>query len=468
MTQQTSTEAKLKRMTETPIPKLLFSLAIPTIISMLISAFYNMADTYFIGRLGLASATAGVGVCFPMMAVLQAVGFMYGQGSGNYIARALGARRQTEAEEMASTGFFAAVITGFILMGIGLLFLPQLVVLLGSTQTIAPYAIAYARNILIATPWLIASIVLNNQLRLQGNAVFAMVGMTSGAILNIAIDPLFIFTFNMGVAGASLATMISQMIAFVLLFLGTRRGDALRIHFKRFHPTLRNFKGILRGGVPALFRQAVASVSIILLNTVAGQMGDSVVAAMSIVFRITMFVYMIVIGLGHGFQPICGFNYGFQRFDRVREAYWFAIKISFAMLLVGAAAAFVFAPQLVNFLLKGNPEVTEIGSLALRFQSVTYPTFSILMMNSMMLQTIGHTRNATLTAISRQGIFLLPAILILPHFFGLLGLQLAQPIADFGAMFLSIPLGLKALNGFKREEARLAAQGDAAQANVQV
>ncbi|MBE0601666.1 MAG: MATE family efflux transporter, partial [Firmicutes bacterium] len=449
-----------------PIPRLLFSLAVPTIISMLISAFYNMADTYFIGRLGLASATAGVGVCFPMMAVLQAVGFMFGQGSGNYIARALGARKQTEAEEMASTGFFSAIITGVILMAFGLVFLPQLVVVLGSTETIAPYAIQYGRNILIATPWLIASIVLNNQLRLQGNAVFAMVGMTSGAILNIALDPLFIFTFGMGVAGASLATMISQMISFVLLYMGTRRGDALRIHFKRFAPTFENFKGILRGGVPALFRQGIASVSIILLNTVAGRMGDNVVAAISIVFRITMFVYMIVIGLGQGFQPICGFNYGSRRYDRVREAYWFSVKISFAMLLAGAAAAFIFAPQLVNFLLKGNPEVTAIGSLALRFQSVTYPTFSILMMNSMMLQTIGHTRNATITAISRQGLFLLPAILILPPVFGLLGLQLAQPIADFCAVFLSIPLGLSALKGFKREEARLAAQGEAAQANV--
>ena len=468
MAQQYTAESKLIRMTETPIPKLLLSLAVPTIISMLISAFYNMADTFFIGRLGLASATAGVGVCFPMMAVLQAVGFMYGQGSGNYIARALGARRQTEAEEMASTGFFLAIITGVGLMAIGLLFLPQLVVLLGSTETIAPYAIEYARNILIATPWLIGSIVLNNQLRLQGNAIFAMVGMTSGAVINIAIDPLFIFTFGMGVAGASLATMISQLIAFVLLYMGTHRGDALRIHFKRFAPTFANFKGILRGGIPALIRQSIASVSIIVLNTVAGRMGDSVVAAFSIVFRITMFVMMIVIGLGQGFQPICGFNYGSKRYDRVREAYWFTVKISFAMLVVGGVVAFVFAPQLVNLFLKGHPEVTEIGGLALRFQAFSYPTFSILMMNSMMLQTIGHTRNASIVAVSRQGLFLLPAIFILPHFFGLLGLQLAQPVADYSALLLSVPLGLKALNGFKREEARLAVEGAAAQVNVQV
>ena len=468
MAQQSTAENKLRRMTETPIPRLLFSLAVPTIISMLISAFYNMADTYFIGRLGLASATAGVGVCFPMMAVLQAVGFMFGQGSGNYIARALGARRQEEAEEMASTGFFSAVISGAVMMALGLLFLPQLVVLLGSTETIAPYAVQYARNILIASPWLVGSIVLNNQLRLQGNAVFAMVGMTSGAIINIALDPLFIFTLGLGVGGASMATMVSQLIAFVLLFLGTHRGDTLRIHFKRFAPTMRNFRGILRGGIPALIRQSIASVSMILLNTVAGRMGDSVVAALSIVFRITMFVLMIVIGLGQGFQPICGFNYGSGRYDRVREAYWFTVKISFAMLLVGAVFAFVFAPELVNLFLKGHPEVTEIGSLALRFQSFTYPTFSIFMMNSMMLQTIGHTRNASIIAVSRQGLFLLPAILILPHFFGLLGLQLAQPVADFSAMLLSVPLGLKALNGFKREEARLAAQSEAAHENVQV
>lgn len=468
MAQPNTTEGKLKRMTETPIPRLLFSLAIPTIVSMLISAFYNMADTYFIGRLGLASATAGVGVCFPLMAVLQAVGFMFGQGSGNYIARALGARRQKEAEEMASTGFFSAVMTGVVLMAAGLSFLPQLVLVLGSTETIAPYAVDYGRFILLATPWMIASIVLNNQLRLQGNAVFAMVGMTSGAILNIALDPLFIFTFGMGVAGASMATMVSQMIGFVLLYLGTRRGDTLRIHFKRFAPSAANFRGILRGGIPALFRQGIASVSIILLNTAAGRMGDTVVAALSIVSRVSMFVFMIVIGLGQGFQPICGFNYGSGRYDRVREAYWFAVKISFAMLLAGAVLAFLFAPQIVGLFLKGNPEVTRIGSLALRLQSCTYPTFSLMMMTSMLLQTIGHTRNASIMAIARQGLFLLPAILILPYFFGLLGLQMAQPVSDLCALSLSIPLGLRALNGFKREEARLAAQSDAAHENVQV
>ncbi len=463
-----TSEAKHWKMTETPIPRLLFSLAVPTIISMLISAFYNMADTYFIGKLGSPSATGAVGVCFPLMAVLQSVGFMFGQGSGNFIARALGAKKLKEAEEMASTAFFSGVLAGVALMVTGLVFLPRLVLVLGSTPTIAPYAIEYARNILIATPWLLASIILNNQLRLQGNAVFAMVGMTSGAILNIALDPLFIFTLNMGVAGASMATMISQFVGFVLLLLGTRRGDTLRIHIKRYTPIAAYYKGILRGGLPALFRQSIGSLSIILLNTAAGQMGDTVVAAFSIVFRIMMFVQMIVIGLGQGFQPICGFNYGSGRYDRVREAYWFAVKISFSMLLVGAVFAFTFAPQLVEFFLKGYPEVTEIGSLTLRLQTFMLPFFSVLMMNSMMLQTIGHVRNASILAVARQGLFLLPALLILPRMFGLLGLQLAQPIADFCAVMLSIPIGLHVLNDFKREEAQLAANGEPAQVNVSV
>lgn len=463
-----TTEGKLRRMTETPIPRLLFSLAVPTIISMLVSAFYNMADTYFIGRLGLASATAGVGVCFPMMAVLQAVGFMFGQGSGNYIARALGAKEQKRAEEMASTAFFASLLMGLALMALGLIFLPQLVILLGSTETIAPYAQEYARNILFAVPWLIASIVLNNQLRLQGNAVFAMVGMTSGALINIALDPLFIFALGMGVAGASMATMISQMIAFVLLFLGTRRGDNLRIHFRRFTPKLLYLRGILRGGLPALFRQSIGSFSIILLNTAAASMGDQVVAAFSIVGRIMMFMVMIVIGLGQGFQPICGFNYGSGRYNRVREAYWFTVKLSFIMLLCFALFAFIFAPQLISLFLKGYPEVTKIGSLALRLQTIMLPMFSFLMMSSMMLQTIGHVQSASLLAVARQGMFLLPALLILPRLFGLLGLQMAQPIADFCAVLLSIPLGLRVLNGFKREEARPAAEGAAAQTDVSV
>jgi len=463
-----TTEEKHRRMTETPIPRLLFSLAVPTILSMLVSAFYNMADTYFIGRLGSASATGAVGICFPMMAVLQAVGFMFGQGSGNFIARALGAKNIQDAEKMASTAFFSAVITGIVLMTAGLTFLPQLVTLLGSTPTMTDYAVDYARNILFATPWLIASIVLNNQLRLQGNAVFAMVGMMSGAILNIALDPLFIFTLQMGVAGASMATMISQMLAFVLLMMGTRRGDNLRIHFRRFTPAKAYYAGILRGGLPALFRQSIGSVSIILLNTTAGRMGDPVVAAFSIVFRIMMFIQMIVVGLGQGFQPICGFNYGSGRFDRVREAYWFAVRVSFFMLLTGAVAAFIFAPRLIEIFLKGYPEVTEIGSLALRLQTIMLPFFSFLLLSSMMLQTIGYMRDASILAVARQGIFLLPALLILPPAFGLLGLQLAQPIADCCAVLLSIPLGLRVLNGFKREEARLAQNGEAAQLDVPV
>jgi len=468
MTIPATSDGKHRKMTETPIPKLLFSLAVPTIISMLISAFYNMADTYFIGKLGSASATGAVGVCFPMMAVLQSVGFMFGQGSGNFIARALGAKKRKEAEEMASTAFFSGAFAGVVLMTVGLVFLPGLVVLLGSTETIAPYAIEYARNILFATPWLISGIILNNQLRLQGNAIFAMVGMTSGAILNIALDPLFIFVLGMGVSGASMATMISQFVAFILLFLGTRRGDTLRIHIKRFTPVTTYFKGILRGGLPALFRQSIGSVSIILLNTTAGHMGDPVVAAFSIVSRIMMFIWMIVIGLGQGFQPICGFNYGSRRYDRVREAYWFTIKISFSMLFVGAVCAFLFAPKLMELFLKGYPEVTEIGSLSLRLQTIMLPFFSVLMMTSMLLQTIGHVRNASLLAIARQGIFLLPTLLILPRAFGLLGLQLAQPIADCCAVLLSIPLGLHVLNDFKREEARLASDSKPAQGNVSV
>ena len=468
MTVARTTEEKHRRMTETPIPRLLFSLAIPTILSMLISAFYNMADTYFIGRLGSASATAAVGICFPMMSVLQAVGFMFGQGSGTFIARSLGAKNIPDAEKMASTAFFTAVFTGIVLMAAGLFFLPQLVTLLGSTPTMTDYAIAYARYILIATPWLIASIVLNNQLRLQGNAVFAMVGMMSGALLNIALDPLFIFTLGMGVAGASLATMVSQMVGFVLLYLGTHRGDNLHIYIKRFTLRKSYFTGILRGGLPALFRQSIGSVSIILLNTIAGRMGDPVVAAFSIVFRIMMFIQMIVIGLGQGFQPICGFNYGSGRYDRVREAYWFAVKVSFFMLLTGAVAAFIFAPQLIELFLKGYPEVTAIGSLALRLQTFMLPFFSFLLLSSMMLQTIGYVRDASILAVARQGVFLLPALFILPPAFGLLGLQLAQPIADCCAVILSIPLGMRVLNGFKREEARLATAGEAAQADVTV
>ncbi len=468
MAQPITQEAKLRRMTETPIAKLMFTLSAPTIASMLISALYSIADTFFVGKIGSESATGAVGVCLPLMAIIQAVGFLFGQGSGVFISRALGSRDVENAQKMAATGFFSALAAGVLMGGTGLLLLRPLVGWLGSTPTIAPYAVDYARYILIGAPWLLTSLVLNNQLRFQGNAFFSMIGVMSGAVLNIALDPLFIFKLGMGVSGAALATAISQFVGFWLLLSGTRRGGTIRIHPKHFTFSLAVYKEIFLGGVPSLLRQGLNSIATIALNFSAGGYGDAAVAAMSIVGRIIFFCISTVIGFGQGFQPICGFNYGAKRYDRVRKAFWFSVKVSFFLLLGICLLAQLFAPQIVELFLKGNTQVTNIGALALRLQCILLPLSGFMIISNMMLQVMGLAREASLVAASRQGLFFLPAVLLLPLVLGLLGVQMAQTVSDFCSMLLTVPLTLRVLKDLKRKEDGLAEEGWPAQADVPV
>ncbi|HNW87555.1 MAG TPA: MATE family efflux transporter [Candidatus Limiplasma sp.] len=468
MTREQTPEAKLRKMIETPIPKLVLTLSAPTIVSMLISALYNMADTYFVGLMGNPSATAAVGVCFPLMAILQAVGFMFGHGSGNYISRALGAKDHENATRMSATGFFSSLLSGVVIMALGLVFLQPLVMGLGSTVTMAPFALDYARYILIGSPWLVASLVLNNQLRFQGNAFFAMIGVVVGTVINIALDPLFIFALGMGVGGAALATILSQLVSFCLLLLGTRQGGNIRIRFNQFTPSRVMFREIFRGGVPSLLRQGLASLATVALNFAAGGFGDTAVAAISIVTRVMQFAVSAVIGFGQGFQPICGFNYGAKRYDRVRGSFWFSVKLSFGVLLGAALIGLLFAPGIVEVFLRGNAEVTRIGALSLRLQCITLPLTGFLILSNMMLQTMGMAREASLVAVSRQGLFFLPAIFLLPPLLGLFGVQLSQPVSDLCSLAMTAPLTLRVLKDLKRKEARLAVEGDAAHAHVPV
>ncbi|MEA5013497.1 MAG: MATE family efflux transporter [Candidatus Limiplasma sp.] len=463
MPKSLTAEEKYRKMMETSIPRLVFNLSIPTITAMLVSSLYNMADTYFVGLLGSASATAGVGVVFPLMALLQAVGFMFGHGSGNHMSRSLGAKDAEDAERMAATGFFSALIAGVVIGALGSLFLEPLAYLLGSTPTIAPHAMNYMLYILLGAPWLVSSLVLNNQLRFQGSAFYSMIGITAGAVLNVLLDPLFIFVLDMGVGGAALATMLSQFVSFVLLLLGTRRGGNICIRFRCFAPTRRNYREILRGGIPSLFRQGLGSIAIMLLNAAAGGFGDAAVAAMSIVTRVMQFMASAVIGFGQGFQPICGFNYGAGRYDRVREAFWFCTKLSAGFLLVVSVLAIVFAPQVIWVFLMDDPEVTRIGAQALRLQCAVLPLFSFVIMSNMMLQTMGLAGKASLMAAARQGLFLIPAVLILPRFMGLLGVQLSQPAADVLSFALALPVTLSVLKELKEGGGRVTPQPEPSQ-----
>ena len=447
----TNPEEKRKYLTEEKIPTLVLNMAVPSIISMLITSFYNMADTFFVGQIG-TTATAAVGVIFPLMSIIQALGFTFGHGSGNYISRKLGQGEVEDAKKMAATGFVSALIAGAIFSLVGLIFLDGLVGILGATPTIAPYARQYAMYILIGTPFMASSLVLNNQLRFQGSAFFGMIGMGVGAVLNIALDPLFIFVLDMGVSGAALATILSQIVSFCLLLRGCTRGGNIAISLKNFSPSWARYKEIARGGTPSLFRQGLGSVATICLNFAAGIYGDAAIAGMSIVTRVLQFANSAIIGLGQGFQPVCGFNYGAKLYGRVRKAFWFTVSLAFCVLLIGSIVGIAFAPQIIAIFRKEDLEVIEIGALSLRLQCIFLPLSAFVVGSNMMLQTIGKPVKASISAAARTGLFFVPAILILPQFFGLLGVQMSQAVADLCSFVLCVPLAGTTLLEMKRLE----------------
>lgn len=447
----TNPEEKRKYLTEEKIPTLVLNMAVPSIISMLITSFYNMADTFFVGQIG-TTATAAVGVIFPLMNIIQALGFTFGHGSGNYISRKLGQGEVEDAKKMAATGFVSALVAGAIFGLVGLVFLDGLVGILGATPTIAPYARQYAMYILIGTPFMASSLVLNNQLRFQGSAFFGMIGMGVGAVLNIALDPLFIFVLDMGVSGAALATILSQIVSFCLLLRGCTRGGNIAISLKNFSPSWARYKEIARGGTPSLFRQGLGSVATICLNFAAGIYGDAAIAGMSIVTRVLQFANSAIIGLGQGFQPVCGFNYGAKLYGRVRKAFWFTVSLAFCVLLIGSIVGIAFAPQIIAIFRKEDLEVIKIGALSLRLQCIFLPLSAFVVGSNMMLQTIGKPVKASISAAARTGLFFVPAILILPQFFGLLGVQMSQAVADLCSFVLCVPLAGTTLLEMKRLE----------------
>lgn len=443
MSRAMSQEQKFEMMTEAPIPGLIGRLAVPTIISMLITSFYNMADTFFVGKIG-TSATAAVGVVFPVMAIIQALGFFCGHGSGNSISRHLGSKDIQSARELAATGFFLAFALGILLMVLGLIFLDPLSHLLGSTETIFPYTRDYLRFILLGAPYMTAQLVLNNQLRFQGNAFYAMIGITSGGVLNVILDPIFIFVFDLGISGAAIATILSQFVSFCLLLVGLRVSKCIPIHLRNVRLTALRLREIMGGGLPSLFRQGLGSIATTTLNIAANPYGDAAIAAMSVVSRIMMFANSALIGFGQGFQPVCGFNYGADKYDRVKEAFWFCVKVSTAVLL-GLAVLGGFLSGHLIWIFRNDPDVIQIGTTALRFQCVTFALNGWIIMNNMMMQTMGKTVPATILAASRQGLFFIPALLILPQFLGLTGIQCAQAVSDVFTFALTTLLNRKVM-----------------------
>nr|WP_314684432.1 MATE family efflux transporter [uncultured Prevotella sp.] len=438
-------------LTQAPVHRVIITMAIPTIISMLVTGLYNIADTFFVGKID-TQATAAVGVVFSLMFFVQAMGFFFGHGSGNYISRELGARRHENAVKMASTGFFSSFLVGVIVLILGEIFLTPLSLMLGSTPTILPYTEDYMQVILLGAPFLTSSLTLNNQMRLQGNAKFAMFGIVTGAVLNVILDPILIFTCGLGVSGAAWATVIGQAVSFVILFLMTRRGENIAIKFRNFSPSIQMYKEIFYGGSPSFMRQGLACIATMSLNLAAGVYGDSAIAAMSIVGRIAMLSFAVVIGLGQGFQPVCGFCYGAGLYDRLKEAYKFTVTIGTIFLIVLAIVGWVISGTLIG-VFRDDPKVIAVGVVALRWQLCTFPLNALILASNMLAQTCRKPWRANILAAARQGLFFIPLIFILPSYFGLLGVVMCQAVSDVLSFTLTVPIVIYTFREFTREAA---------------
>lgn len=441
---------KYTLMTTGPVKGLIIRMAIPTIITMLITAVYNMADTFFVGKLG-NSATGAVGVAFSLMALIQALGFLMGQGSGNFISRLLGAKNQEKSEIVAAIGFFTTFFVGVILAVIGLLNIDNITELLGSTETIKPFAKDYISVIFIGLPFIASSFVLNNILRFQGSAFYGMIGIGFGGLLNAVLDPLLIYVFDMGVRGAAVATVISQITSFCILLYCCTKGGNIKIKFKNFKPRLSLYVEILKGGFPSLCRQGMASIAAICLNRCAKPYGDPAIAAMSIVTRVIMFAISALLGFGQGFQPVCGFNYGARKYKRVLDGYFFCMKVASAGLLLLSATGIIFAPQIISAF-RDDEQVIEIGAKALRLQCIPFILSAFIVTTNMLTQTIGRALEATVISMCRQGIFFIPLVFILSAQFGLLGVQIIQPVSDVCTFLVALPLGIRVIRDLQSKQ----------------
>lgn len=445
-------DTQYEKMTKWPIPKLVISLGIPTTISMLVTNIYNMADTFFVSSLG-NSASGAVGVVFGLMAIIQAFGFMFGHGAGSIIARKLGQRDVKSAGIYASLSITACLITGTVIGILGLLFMEPLMKLLGSTDTILPYAKGYGVYILITAPVMMMSFALNNILRYEGKALFAMIGLIAGGVLNIIGDPIFIFVFDMGIAGAGLSTALSQCISFLILlsmFLRGKTQSKLSVRSLKENP--KGIFNIMATGFPSLMRQGLNSIATMILNNLAGICGgDAAVAAMSIVNRITFFIFAVGLGIGQGFQPVASFNYGAKIYSRVKKAFNFTLGAGEVLLGVVVIFGMIFSNSLIG-IFRDDPAVIAIGTVALKYQLLALFFHPLVICSNMLFQSIGENKKATLLSMLRSGILFVPIILILTYFFGLWGVQSAQAIADVLAFLVTLPMVLLFLRKLPEDE----------------
>lgn len=446
----TSAELHYQKMTETRVSSLILKLGIPTTISMLITNIYNMADTYFVGTLG-ESEQAATGILFALQAIIQGISFMLGQGSGTNVAKALADRDNDEASSYVSTAFFTGAGLGTVIAILGLCLLTPLMRLLGSTETILPYARDYGFWVLLACPFMVCSLILNNNLRFEGKAFYAMFGLTTGGLLNIFGDWLLVSRLDLGVYGAGLSTAVSQCVSFGILLVMHRCKAQGRISVRHISRKFSVYFTIVRVGFPSLIRQGLTALSGSILNNLTKPFEDAAIAAMSVVNRYSMFVMCVGLGIGQGFQPVAAFNYEAKKYSRVKRGLLFTIIFGLIFVGVMSTVSLIFAEEIVRIFQK-SPAVVEIGAVALRYSAAALCFMPLSIPVNMLYQSIRKAGIASVLATLRSGALLIPILLIGVPFLGLTGIQIAQPLSDVLTGLISIPFILVFLLKGPKEE----------------
>ncbi len=442
MKKSVSPEAEYKRMTETSVTRLVLSLSVPTVFSQMITSVYNMADTFFVASLG-DSAMGAVSIVYALQSIIQAVGFGLAMGAGSIVSRKLGEKDNAGANKYASCAFFSSLLFGFLLVCGCLVNLGGLLRVFGSTETILPYAKDYAFIILLGAPIMCSSFVLNNVLRAQGRAISSMIGLTAGGVINIVLDPLLIFGAGMGVAGAALATVLSQCVSFAILlwfYVGGKSVVKLSPRLVSRRPL--DYWLIIKTGLPTVFRQGLGSLATALLNVQVMVYGDAAVAAVGIANKVYMLIRGLIIGVGHGFQAVAGYNYGAKKYARVKKSFWVATALGSAMAVCASVVMIAFSEQIIGLFNPQSTEVVQIGAKMLVYMGIALPVLGYSTYVNQLYQSLGFVKGAAFLASCRQGVFFVPLIFLLPIWLGLGGILATQPLADICTFAISVPFSI--------------------------